>query len=263
MLNICIFANIKTINMSLTALSMGLGLGSQALQLINSIQQLKASSDIAKNNTRPNYEIPEAVTESLNLSRRNASMTELPNQSTMEARMGSTTSGAVGQGLKGADSQANLLDFIGKQFSNQQEGMQNIGMQAAQQWNNNQVALKGDLNNYGAYQEKQWNLNKYEPYQVAAAKAAALQKAGTEGLVNSIGGVGGVLGQFGINQATNKYYDDQIANQKKYIEEMIKRMGGGNGTQTSVAPVQDPNADAGFSSINPNYMDFKKIFGIG
>lgn len=251
--------------MSLTAISMGLGLGSQALQLINSIQQLKASSDIAKNNTRPNYEIPEAVTESLNLSRRNASMTELPGQSTMEARIGSTVSGAVGQGIKGASSQANLLDFIGKQYNTQQEGMQNIGMQAAQQWSNNQNALKNDLNNYGTYQEKQWNINKYEPYQVAAAKAAALQKAGTEGLVNSVGGIGGVLGQFGINQATNKYYDAQIENQKKIIENMIKGGGGGGttGTQNQVVPVQDPNADAGFSSINPNYMDFKKIFGIG
>jgi hypothetical protein len=252
--------NIKIINMSLTALSMGLGLGSQALQLINSIQQLKASSDIAKNNTRPNYEIPEAVTESLNLSRRNASMTELPGQSTMEARMGSTVSGAVGQGIKGASSQANLLDFIGKQYNTQQEGMQNIGMQAAQQWNNNQVALKNDLNNYGAYQEKQWNLNKYEPYQVAAAKAAALQKAGTEGLVNSVGGIGGIVGQFDINQATNKYYDDQIANQKKIIENMFRNNNnGGQQIVGNIPPDQDPNSDAGFTSINPNYIDWNAI----
>lgn len=265
MLNICIFADIKIINMDLTALSMGLGLGSQALQLINSIQQLKASSDIAKNNTRPNYEIPEAVTESLNLSRRNASMTELPGQSTMEARMGSTVSGAVGQGIKGASSQANLLDFIGKQYNTQQEGMQNIGMQAAQQWSNNQNALKNDLNNYGTYQEKQWNLNKYEPYQVAAAKAAALQKAGTEGLVGSLSGLGGVAGQYAINQSTNKYYDDQIANQKLIIDAIVANMkGGGNsgGSQPivgNIAPVQDPNSDAGFSSINPNYIDWNAI----
>ena len=242
----------------LTELSMGLGLGSQALQLINSIQQLKASSDIAKSNTRPTYEIPEAVKESLGISRRNAMMTELPAQSTMEARMGSTVSGAVGQGLKGADSQANLLDFIGKQYNTQQQGMQNIGMEAAQQWQNNQTALKGDLNNYGQYQDKQWQLNKYEPYQVAAAKAAALQKAGTEGLVGSMGGMSGILGQMGINKATNKYYDDQIANQKSVIEAWIKSMGGGNqGTPV----VQDQNADAGYSSVNPNYMNFKKIFG--
>ena len=109
--------------MGASAISLGLGLGSQALQLINSIQQLKASSDIAKSNTRPTYEIPESVKESLGISKRNAMMTELPNQSTMEARMGATTSGAIGQGIKGADSQANLLDFIGKQYSKEQEGM--------------------------------------------------------------------------------------------------------------------------------------------
>lgn len=200
--------------MGASAISLGLGLGSQALQLINSLGELKASKDIAKNSTRPLKEIPEAVTESLNLSRRNAMMTELPNQSTMEARLESTVSGAVGQGLRVADSQANLLDFVGKQTQKQQEGMQNIGMTAAENWQKNQEILKNDLNNYGQWQEKEWLYNKYEPYKEAAAKAAALQKAGTEGLAGSLQGLGGMVGQYGINQSTNKYYDDQIKIQK-------------------------------------------------
>ena len=200
--------------MGASAISLGLGLGSQALQLINSLGELKASKDIAKNSTRPLNEIPEAVTESLNLSRRNAMMTELPNQSTMEARLESTVSGAVGQGLRVADSQANLLDFVGKQTQKQQEGMQNIGMTAAENWQKNQEILKNDLNNYGQWQEKEWLYNKYEPYKEAAAKAAALQKAGTEGLAGSLQGLGGMVGQYGINQSTNKYYDDQIKIQK-------------------------------------------------
>lgn len=65
---------------------------------------------------------------------------------------------------------------------------------------------------------------------------------------------------------TNKYYDDQIGNQT-IIENWIKNMGGGNnGTQPIVgntAPVQDPNSDAWFTPINPNYMDFKKYLVLG
>ena len=229
--------------MGASAISLGLGLGSQALQLINSLGQLKASSDIAKANTRPTYEIPEAVKESLNLSKRNASMTELPNQSMMEQRLGSNVSGAVGQGLRVADSQANLLDFVGKQARNQQVGMQNIGMAAAESWKKNQEALKGDLNNYGAYEDKQWQLNKYEPYQVAAAKAAALQKAGQEGLAGSLQGLGGMVGQYGINQYTNKYYDDQIAMQRAILNKTL----GIN----DEASVDNGDIDLGLFSIKP------------
>jgi hypothetical protein len=79
-------------------------------------------------------------------------------------------------------------------------------------------------------------------------------------LVNSVGGIGGIVGQFDINQATNKYYDDQIANQKTIIENMFRNNNnGGQPIVGNTAPVQDPNSDAGFSSINPNYIDWNAI----
>lgn len=209
--------------------SMIISLAGEGLKLVNHLSQLSASKRIAEDSKRPDAEIPEALKEQLAISRRNAQMRDLAGQSTMEARLGSNTSQAVGQGIRGADSQANLLDFIGGQYKNQQQGMQDIGMAGAQQWQQSQEALKNNLSTYGEEERRLWQLNKFEPYQIAAAKAAALQKAGSEGLSGALGGMGSIIGQGQINSATNKYYDKQ----GQLVDAQItKLLGGGGSTGT-------------------------------
>lgn len=126
---------------------------------------------------RPTYEIPEAVKAALNQSKYLASMRELPGQNVMEARLGENTSRAISQVQNAAANPADLAATIAKIYGAQNQGIQDIGIQAGQNWMNNQNQLNQMLQTYGTYENQAFDYNQNQPYQAAKAAEAALREA--------------------------------------------------------------------------------------
>ena len=144
---------------------------------------------------RPNYKIPEAVQQQLNQSRYLASMRELPGQNIMEGRIGENIGKGVSELKSVSANPADLASNVAKMYSSGNNSINDIGLQAGQQWLNNQSLLNQNLGAMGQYQDKQFDINEMQPYKNDMAASAALREGAFRNLSsagqNIASGVGG------------------------------------------------------------------------
>jgi hypothetical protein len=133
----------------------------------------------------------------------------------MEGRLGQNTSSAISQVQNLAANPADLAAVIAKIYGNQQTGMQDIGMQAGQNWMNNQGQLTEMLKNFGTYQNQAFDYNQNQPYQAAKAAESALR----EGAFRNLSSAGTNIAS-GISGKANMQF------QQEQMDEFIKRVYG-------------------------------------
>jgi hypothetical protein len=176
------------------------------LQLAKSYSQSKQAKELGKME-RPQYEIPEAVQQQVNQARYLAGMRELPGQNVMEAKLGQNTAKGISQ-LQGASANsADLASNIARIYGAQNEGIQNIGLKAGQNWLGQQGQLSNALRMLGQYQQQQWDYNQKQPYEEAKAAEAALREASYRNLAAASTGIAS-----GISGAANMRYQDDRFN---------------------------------------------------
>jgi len=174
-----------------------------ALNASKAYSQSRQAKELAKTE-RPKYEIPEAVQQQVNQARYLAGMRELPGQNVMEAKLGQNTAKGISQ-LQGASANsADLASNIARLYGAQNEGVQNIGLKAGQNWLGQQGQLSNALRMLGQYQDKKWDYNQKQPYEEAKAAESALREASFRNLAAASTNIAS-----GISGAANLRWQDQ------------------------------------------------------
>jgi hypothetical protein len=144
---------------------------------------------------RPQYNIPQGVLDSVNQSRYLASMKELPGQNLMENKLGQNASKGINELKNVSANGADLASNVARIYAGQNDAVNNLGIQAGQNWLNQQGQLNNNLQNLGVYQEKAWDYNQNQPYQAAKAAESALREGAFRNLtsagINIASGLGG------------------------------------------------------------------------
>lgn len=163
-----------------------------ALDLIKAAKQKHQLNQLEKVE-RPKYNIPQGVLDAVNQSKYLAGMRELPGQNLMEARLGQNTSKGIAEMRNVAANPADLASNVAKLYASQNQGLQDIGMRAGQNWLGQQGQLNQALQRLGNYQDKQFEYNQNQPYQAAKGAESALRQASYENLYSGLSGVGSAV----------------------------------------------------------------------
>jgi hypothetical protein len=163
-----------------------------ALDLIKAAKQKNQLNQFAKIE-RPKYNIPQGVLDAVNQSKYLASMRELPGQNLMEGRLGQNTAKGIAEMRNVAANPADLASNVAKLYASQNQGLQDIGMKAGQNWLGQQGQLNQALLRLGNYQDKQFEYNQNQPYQAAKGAESALRQASYENLYSGLSDVGGLV----------------------------------------------------------------------
>jgi hypothetical protein len=153
------------------------GLISGGMQMRQANKQRKQAEEILNETEFPTYSTPQAYQDSLSIMRALA-QSRFAGQSQLEGRMGEQFAGTTNAIQQTAQDPASALAAITSAGQTTQDQLQNIGIQAAQFQQQNQ----GNLANYlattmGAQQEKEYLINKQQPYERAMMAAGALTEA--------------------------------------------------------------------------------------
>jgi len=163
-------------------------LGPAAYQMIQGIKQTREGKEMQKNlGARVNYEIPQEAKQALGLMQQLASSREMPGQASMQSMMDLQTQRAFGNASRAATSSQDLLGVATNLGEQAQENQLNLGIQAAQNYQQRQQDLYGALGNMAGYQEKKIADRQQDWYERSAA-AAAMRGAGMQ---NTLGGIQG------------------------------------------------------------------------
>jgi hypothetical protein len=196
-----------------------------AINLIKSGVQGIQANRLSKRG-RPQYQIPQAEIEALNLAKYMASNNELPGQSIMEEGIDRTTAGAIDNLKEVSSTPVDLGANIGRVYRNNLDSKNNLNISAA----NNEIMqdrnLIDALNRFATYQDKGWNINAYEPYLQSKNAESALRSGSFHNLSSGVSGFGQAFG----TGAQARYYEDMLAkyNQPGYGNPSYSSAVGGN-----------------------------------
>lgn len=166
---------------------------------------------------RPQYSIPEAVKQQVNQARYLASMRELPGQNVMENRIGSNLGKGISELKNVSANPADLASNVAKMYSNSNDAINDIGIKAGNQWLQNQGLLNQNLGMLGQYQDKQFDINKMQPYVNNMAASSALR----EGAFRNASAAGQNIAS-GISGYANMMYQQQL------LDSLMGGNGGGS-----------------------------------
>jgi len=164
------------------------------------IQGITAASQLSKAKKmqeelgdRVNYEIPEEAERAYALAQRLASSQEMPGQAAMQAMMDLQAQKAYGNASRAAISSQDLLGVATALGEQGQENQLNLGIQAAQNYQQRQQALYGAMQNMAGYQDKVTADRQRDWYERAEA-AAQMKEGGLQNLM----GAGKGISQLGM-----------------------------------------------------------------
>lgn len=134
---------------------------------------------------RPRYSIPAAAQEAIGTARQMANQTTRPGNEQALTDINRATSGAINNAKRTSNSASQILAASGNANSQRMKAInQNNALNAQFQFNakNN---LINRLNNFAGYQDKEWQMNTFDPYMQKAETKAALIGAGLQNFVQS------------------------------------------------------------------------------
>lgn len=172
------------------------------------VAQMIQANKYRKQFKRPDYQIPQAQQEALLNARAMAAQTRLPGQDIMEQNIGATTAAGVKAATELGQSPSQILNAASNIYGRQMQQQNQMGIQAAQFQQGNRMNLQGQLGTMGGFQEKQWDINKMQPYEAAMHAAAQLSGAGQQNIGGAVAGAGGA----GMNYAAYGYNPYQNMN---------------------------------------------------
>lgn len=143
---------------------------------------------------RPEYEIPESAKQSLGIAESLATQRELPGQSILEDKMRSATAGGISRMAEVSDSPAAMLGNISKMVANENQAKNQLGVNAATYYQQNQRNLQGALDRFGQYELQKWNYDQAKPYDEAMHAAAMMREGGMQNIVGGVAsGISGLI----------------------------------------------------------------------
>lgn len=179
--------------------------------------------------SRPSMEVPESVTEMVNLYRDMSQRTRVPGQDIIEGNIRGSTAAGI-EAAKEVSGGAGGLGAITQMIAGEQDRFSDLGVQAGQMARQGEMMLGQGLGQKGQWQQKAWEWNKAAPWQQRYAEAYgeghAMEAAGIQNMWGAATGIGNVasdtlLGMAGsgsggqIDPEALAYLINQLAAQKK------------------------------------------------
>ena len=165
-----------------------------AIKAGTGIWQLTKGAKFAKEE-RPEFNIPQSAKDALEIAKSTATQRELPGQDIMEANMRSATAGGISRMTEVADSPAMLLGNISKMVSGENQQRNQLGVNAANYYQQNQRSLQSALNQFGQYELQKWQYDEAKPYDEAMRAAAMMREGGLQNISGAVGSaIGGLVG---------------------------------------------------------------------
>ena len=163
----------------------GLSMAQSIPNWMAGIKQAKTANDLQKELKRPDFEIPETATQSLQSAKNQAGMTRLPGQSGIEGRLDQTTANQIDLIERMGPGGATSLNAAAMAYGNQQSKENELGIAASENWNRNQDILRNQLDRMSEWEYKKWAWDKQMPYQTKAEAIAALKESSMRNLDNA------------------------------------------------------------------------------
>jgi len=169
---------------SLQGMSAGLG---AAFGLFNGIGQLLKAKRM--NPVRPEYEIPQETKDILGL-RQSLLNAGLPGEQQATQDIYITQANAIANAARGASDQGQYLGLLGMAQGSTNRALNNLAVQRAQNYQANVSGLENAQRVMAAAEDKQWELNKYDPYLMQLQRKYQLQNAGNQNIESGLSAIG-------------------------------------------------------------------------
>lgn len=151
-------------------------LASSIFKGVQSRKQRKMAEQLIEENPRPTYQTPEALDRALAISQ-GMSTQGLPAFDVMGMQLDQGTQTGARMMQQAAGSPAELLAGLGGLYSQNLTGRQSLAIQNAQSRQQNLLNYQNALQQFAPWQDKQFMMNTWQPYEQAAAAASALTQA--------------------------------------------------------------------------------------
>ena len=139
------------------------------------------------------YYTPEAFKEKEAMVRNQYNDPKMMGQRVLEDKLGASTSNSIQNIRRTAGSGAEAMLGLGLAQNNLNKGMQDIGLNAMAQRYNDFNALINTLRQKESYQDREWEVNKWTPYQQKLAEKQALEhssRANAQNFMQDLGNIG-------------------------------------------------------------------------
>lgn len=131
---------------------------------------------------RPNYSVPGAAGEALAIARQNAGATVRPGNDQALAAIRKGTANAVGNAKSISNSASQVLSAANRANVNEQNAIERNNAMNTQYGLNAKQNLMSALGTMAGYQDKAFQMNKFEPYMQKAQTKASLISSGIQNL---------------------------------------------------------------------------------
>ncbi len=176
--------------------------------------------------TAPPYEISESAKRRMKNAEVLAAQRGLPGQAEMEEKIRTSAANAVSAIKKNAQSGSEIIAGLGRVQSRENEAMNQLGIEAAQDYYNRQNIMQEELSRMDEQERQKWQYNQYEPYLVAQQAAKEQKSAGWQSIMNAVN----VAAQTKTNED----------NWNTYLKMLSGETGTGTGTQTGMTTTLNP-----------------------
>lgn len=159
-------------------IGLGLNLLSSVPQWLSGRDQEARADELAANNRRPTFAVPESQNRALASAEYQAGMTRLPGQSGIEGRLDQTTANKVAMLERLSPGGATTINSASRAYGQQMDAENDLGERASNMWLRNQDVLGNELDDQADYEMKAWDWNERQPYQDRSAAIEALREGG-------------------------------------------------------------------------------------
>jgi len=154
---------------------------------------------------RPTYTIPEAYQKALGIYG-NLAASEMPGQQYYENRIGESTARTVSNAERGAISSNVFQGAVSNAQDKELQAIQGLAKMGAE-YRTTQMQNYGQaLNQYGQLQDKQWEVNQFQPWEIKTNMANEKKMAGVQNLWGGLNEIGSTA----MNFAGTSYYIDAM-----------------------------------------------------
>jgi len=175
--------------------AMGIGAGIQGLMglgksIVGGIQSARANKAL-KNFSLPQYTIPGAYEDMLDMYKQRAAANELPGQSLMENKLGAQTAFGQRAAEKYAGTSGQALGAVTGLYGQQMNAVRDLGIQFANFKSQRQAELGQAQQVMAQAQDKQWEINQWLPAQYRYGELQSQKQAGAANLWGGLQDVAG------------------------------------------------------------------------
>jgi hypothetical protein len=251
------------------AIGLGLSAASTIFQGVKGLQQTRQAKEMQKNlGPRVNYQIPEEAKKALALYQNMAVSRTMPGQQFMQNAIDMQQAKALGQMSRVGNAQ-DAMGLIQKQSEDSMALQQNLGLEAAQSYNQRQQDYAGALGTMAGYQEKV-NADRQQDWYERAAAAREMREAGLQNTMGAVQGLGqmgmmGAMGEFAGKGGSTKSLSDygitdpsQIpsfnVDGKKMFDDALRAAWKTRSSSGS--------SSGGFKFSSPSYGNYKSKLGL-